>query len=89
MFWLLRKIFSLGVLLALLFFVLQFKIGGKAVKDHLLSFYKIPLIQEISRQGKEIVLGYLRKDVGSGPAMERIEEEEKEELKRVIEREGN
>ncbi len=90
MFWLLKKLFSLGIFAALVFFALQFKVGGKPLKDYVIAFYQAPLTQEILRQGEGIVRGYLEKDVHRGkdsPApVEDIQDEERDELKRVIEK---
>ena len=61
MFWLIRKIFTLGVLAALVFLALQFSIGGKPLKDHLLSFYRSPLVGAAIEQGRDFVLPQLQK----------------------------
>jgi hypothetical protein len=92
MFWLLKRIFGLGVLIALVFLVLQFQVGGRPLKDYLIDFYRSPLVQEAFRQGKEAVTGYLQKDVTKGPeeaapAMDRVSDEEREELEKVLEKE--
>jgi hypothetical protein len=92
MIWLFKKIFAIGVLLALLFLALQFQVGGRPIKDYLIDFYRSPLIQETIRQGKEAVAGYLQKDVsrepaGEEPAMEKVTDQEREELEKVLEKE--
>lgn len=88
MFWLMRKIFGLGVMAALIFFAMQFQVGGRPVKDYLLEFYRAPLVQEAIRQGTNAVTHYLQKDVGSeshsGPALEKIKDDEREELEKVL-----
>ena len=91
MFWLLKKIFGLGVFVAVLFFALQLRVGGRPLKDYLIDFYRAPLVQEAIRQGREVLQKYLHKDVGGGgegPAMEKVSEEEKKELEQVLERES-
>lgn len=92
MIWFFKKIFAVGVLLALLFLALQFQVGGRPIKDYLSDFYRSPLIQEAIRQGKEAVTGYLQKDVGkepegAEPAMEKVTDQEREELEKVLEKE--
>lgn len=89
MFWLMKKLFGLGVMAALVFFALQFQVGGRPVKDYIIDFYRAPLVQEAIRQGTEAVTRYLQKDVGgdsgaSGPPLEKIREDEVKELEKLL-----
>lgn len=93
MMWLLRKIFGLGVLAAVVFVGLQFQVGGRPVKDHLLDFYRSPLVQEAVRQARLAVTSYLQKDVqpsteDSESPMERVSDDEREELEKVIKKQA-
>lgn len=90
MFWLMKKIFSLGVLVAIVFFVFQYKIGGKTVKDYAVEFYDSPIFQEAVRQGNTALREYLaKKESGQpqkedAPAMDPLSEEERAELEKVL-----
>ena len=90
MIWLIEKIFSLGVLAAVVFFAMQFSVGGRPVKDYVMVVYRSPLIREAVRQGVDIIKSYLDKDVGSsksnGPAMENLNDDEKKELEKLLEK---
>ncbi len=88
MFWLLKKLLTLVVFVGLILVILNLDYKGRPVRDYAAEFLKAPLIQEISRQAKQIVVGYLHKDLkNSAPAMEKIEEQERQELEKVIEHE--
>lgn len=99
MFWLLKKIFGLGVAIAVVFFALHLQVGGRPVKDYLADFYKSPIVQKVLddtvRQGKDAVLSYLKKDVApsasdaDAPPMEHVEEEERKELEEVLKKESH
>ena len=87
-FWLIKKIISLVVLVVVVIFVLNFKVRGRPIQDYLNEVFRSPLIQEVVRQGKEMVMGYLHKDIQPpGPAMEKLEETERKELEKVLEKE--
>jgi hypothetical protein len=96
MIWLFKKIFGLGIAIALVFFALQLQIGGRPAKDYVADVYQSPIVQEAIRQGKGIVLSYLHKDVTpsgesegvSGPPMEHLEEDERRELEDVLKKES-
>lgn len=83
-----KKILGIGVLAAIVFFGLQFQVGGRPVKDYVTDFYRSPLVQEAARQAKDVIVSYLHKDVqsgGEGPApMDRISDEERKELEKVL-----
>lgn len=94
MFWLMKKIFGIGVLIALIFLALHFQVGGRTVKDYLLDFFRTPIVQEAIRQGKEAVTGYLQKDVAAPPSdagpnmeMDKVSDEDRKELEKVLEKE--
>lgn len=86
--WLAKRIFGLGVVSALVFFGLQFQVGGRAVKDYLHDFFRSPIVQEAIRQGKGAVTSYLQKDLQPGdentPPMDKISEDERRELEKVL-----
>lgn len=94
MFWVLRKILFLLVLGGLIVVILNLEYQGRPVKDHVKEIVKTPLIQEINRQVKGMVLSYLKKDVkeedlrGVRRALEDISEEERKDLEKVIEKES-
>lgn len=87
MFWLARKILALGVFAALVFFALQYRVGGRLVKDYLLDFYQAPLIRGAMQQVKETVQTYLHKDVGAEKT-DRVEDsitdQDRKELEKVL-----
>ena len=91
MFWLLKKIFGLAVIAALVFFALQAKIGGRPLKEYVVGFYQSPIVQEGLRQAKDAATSYLQKDLqpASGPAadgvpLDRIHDDERRELEKVL-----
>lgn len=92
MIWLIKRLFGVGVFAAVVFFALQFPVGGRPLKSYLTDFYRSPLVQEAIRQGKGWVVKYLQKDVGigleeGGPAMEKVSDKERKELEKVLEKE--
>ena len=88
MFWLLRKIFGLVVLAALVFFAVQFQVGGKPLKDYLLKIYHSDLSQKIFGEVQHSVEAFLHKDVedkgADGPAMDDVHEDEMKDLEKVL-----
>ena len=87
MIWLMKKILGIGVLAAIIFFGLQFQVGGRPVKEYVTDFYRSPLVQEAVRQTKDAVVSYLHKDVQSGEdaaPMDRISDDERKELENVL-----
>ena len=87
MIWLMKKILGFGVLAAIVFFGLQFQLGGRPVKEYVIDFCRSPLVQEAVRQTKDAVVSYLHKDVDSGDGvapMDRISDEERKELENVL-----
>ena len=90
MFWLLRKLVTIGVIVGLIWVILQLDYHGRPVKDRLGTLCRTPLVQEIGRRIKGAVGGYLKKDLKgeSGPAMEELEPGDREKLKQVIEEES-
>jgi hypothetical protein len=92
MFWLLKKIFGIGIAIALVFFALHLQVGGRPAKEYVVDAYRSPLVQEAIRQGKEAVLSYLRKDVAapddSAPPMEHLDDDERRELEDVLKKES-
>ena len=89
MLWLIRKLVMLAVFAGLLWVILQLDYKGRPVKDYLGEFLQAPLVQEIVRQGRGAVMGYVKKDLKKEtPAMEELEESERKELERVLEEES-
>lgn len=85
MFWLLRRLFSLAVLVALVWVILQLDYQGRPVKDRVSEVIHSPLVQEVTRQVKGAVLGYLKKDLKeSPPAMEKLDEKDRADLEKVL-----
>lgn len=94
MFWIIKKVFGIGVFVALVFFALQFQVGGRPLKDYVIRFYQSPLIQEAIRQTTTAVKSYLQKDVTSGkasdvnaPVMDPLPDEDRHELENVLKKE--
>jgi len=91
MIWLLKKIFSLAVLAALVLVGLQIQVGGRPLKDYVVGLYRSPLAQEGMRQAKDAVTSYLQKDLqpsaakddGQAP-MDQIKDDERQELEKVL-----
>lgn len=85
MFWLLKKLVTLLVIIGVVWFIFQLDYQGKPVSQRVQEFTKAPLVQEVSRQAKELVMKYLyKKKILNGPAMENLTDEEKKELDKVI-----
>ncbi|HSA59544.1 MAG TPA: hypothetical protein VLJ37_07650 [bacterium] len=96
MIWLFKKIFGLGIAIALVFFALHFQIGGRPAKDYVVDVYRSAIVQEAIRQGKDSILSYLRKDISppnesegeSAPPMEHLDDDERRELEDVLKKES-
>lgn len=89
MFWLVRKLFFLGILALLVWVILNLEYQGRPVKKHVSELVKTPLVQEITRQVRGAVASYLKKDVKeSGPAMEELGETERRELEKLLKEEA-
>lgn len=87
MIWLFKKIFGLGVVIAIVFFALHIQVGGRPAKDYLSDFFRSPLVQEAWRQGKGAVLSYLQKDVTPAEdavPMEQLDDDERKELENIL-----
>ncbi|MBI3540680.1 MAG: hypothetical protein HY073_00805 [Deltaproteobacteria bacterium] len=85
MFWLARKILAIGFFAALVFFALQYRVGGRQVKDYLLDFYNAPLFRNAVQQTKDTVQTYLHKDVGGdGKDSDHIDDQDRHELEKVL-----
>jgi hypothetical protein len=86
MFWLLKKIFGIGVLVAVVFLALQYSVGGRPLKDYVIDLYKAPIFQEAVRQGKEFAFKYLGKyrSGQDGPALDKVDDEDRRELEKVL-----
>lgn len=90
MIWLIKKIFGLAVLAAIVFVGLHFQVGGRPVKDYVVDFYHSPLVKEAIRQSREAVGSYLQKDVQSpsqddgATPLDRVNDDERQELEKVI-----
>ncbi len=105
MFWLLKKIFGIAVLAAVVFVGLHFQVGGRPVKDYLIDFYHSALVQEAIRQSRDAIGSYLQKDVqpavtsketpssaqqDDGPApMDKVNDDERQELEKVIRKQSH
>ncbi|QQR79718.1 MAG: hypothetical protein IPJ69_10245 [Deltaproteobacteria bacterium] len=57
MFWLLRKIFSLGVLALVVFFLMHVEVKGHLLKDYVIAIYDSPMVQQVVTSAKESLLG--------------------------------
>ena len=93
MFWLLKKIFGLGITIAVIFFALHLQVGGRQVKDYVTDFYHSSLFQDAWVKSKDAVLGYLQKDVSpsspkEGSPMDQVDDEERKELEDVLKKES-
>lgn len=55
MFWLIRKIFWMGVLVAVIYYGMNYQIDGKPVKQYVSEFFDSPLVQSVLKAGKEEV----------------------------------
>ena len=93
MFWLLKKIFGLGVVIAIIFFALHLQVGGRQVKDYVVDFYHSSVFQHVWQDAwessKNAVLGFLQKDVApsdskAGSPMDQVNDDERKELEDVL-----
>ena len=94
MFWLLRKIFTLGILLAVIFLAFNLPIAGKPLKDHLWEFYYSPTVQTwVSHWVGGLpapLSNAIKKDmdhIGPAPAMEEYKPDEEQELNKILKKE--
>ena len=53
MFWLIRKIFWIGVLVAIVYYGANYQVDGKPVKQYVSEFFDSPLVQSALKAGKE------------------------------------
>ncbi len=90
MIWLFKRILGIGVMAALIYFISQYPIGNRPVKDYVIEFYRSPIAQAVIQQSKAAVTRYLQKDVVQGkgadtaPPMDPVNEEEREGLEKVL-----
>ncbi len=59
MFWLIRKIFSLAVLAALVFVLMQVEVKGHPLKDYVVALYETPVVQSVVDAAKNTLLGFV------------------------------
>jgi hypothetical protein len=85
---LIRFIFTWGIIVGLVWVILQLDFQGKPVKERVSEFIKAPLIQEVVRQAKGVAVGLLTKDLKDEPAMEKVKNEERALLEKVLEEEA-
>jgi hypothetical protein len=96
MFWLMKKVFWISVLVVLGYFAANYKIEGKPIKDYVSSFYHSPLVQSLVKEGKALVQEFLAESFESKPGdkkdasieHEQIGESEQKELENILEAEG-
>lgn len=88
MFWLLRKIFGLIILAVLVFFALQFQVGGRPLKDYAEKIYHSEMFQGALGGAIHSVESFLHKDLENkkedGPAMDNLKDDEMKELEKVL-----
>ncbi len=89
MIWLIRKIFGLGVFVALIFLALQFQVAGRPVKDYVIEFYQTPLIQEAVRQAQEAFSSRFgakqdRTSIETTPPLEDLDDKERSDLDHLL-----
>ena len=65
MFWLIRKIFWIGVLVAIVYYGSNYQLDGKPVKQYVREFFDSPLVQSAIKAGKEEIQDFLSSDVVS------------------------
>lgn len=91
MFWLIRKIFGLGVLVAIVFFALQYHIGNRTVKDYVSEFFQSSLVQGKIHEASESVKSFFQKEGNKGQVgapTDDIPPEDEAELKKVLKKES-
>ena len=97
MFWLIRKIFSLGIIIAIVFLLMHFQVGGRPMSDYAQALYHSQPVQEALASAKNTLLGYLGNldkpnvevDKPASEKMDPIEmdpikDDERKELEKVI-----
>ncbi|MBI1910203.1 MAG: hypothetical protein HYS22_08555 [Deltaproteobacteria bacterium] len=92
MFWLLKKILFWTAAVFLILWILKIPYEGKPVKEHLLEFYRAPLIQEIVRFGRETVGEQLDKFLnkeGAEKPMENLNSEDRKKLEGLLKKESH
>lgn len=61
MFWLIRKIFWIAVLVAIVYYGANYQIDGKPVKQYVTEFVDSPLFQSALKAGKEEIQDLLNR----------------------------
>lgn len=87
MFWLFKKLITLGIFVGLILVILQLDYQGKPVREHLRVVWESPLVQEVSRQVRKLASQWGSK-TNSGPPMEELKEKERRELEKLLEQES-
>lgn len=87
MFWLLKKLISLALLALLVTFLLNLTYQGRPVRDRVNEFLKAPLVQAVYSFSKEKVLGYLQKDLQIKEPLDKISDEERKDLDKLLDKE--
>lgn len=103
MFWILRKLFWIGVLVAIIYYGSNYQIDGKPIKQYAIEFFQSPLVQSALKAGKEEVQefwgekmdsstpseGPSVKDSGqASPAGDELTDKDREALDKVLERQS-
>ena len=64
MFWLLKKIFWLAVIIAIVYYGSNYRIDDKPIKQYLSEFYNSPIVQSAVKAGKDMVQEFLDEKMG-------------------------
>ncbi len=99
MFWLIRKIITLAIVVAIIFFLLNFEVGGRPLSDYALAIFHSQPVQQAIESTKEKAMNYLD-SIGKRPAkplhpqevdrkdagetMDPIKDDERHELEKVL-----
>lgn len=100
MFWMIRKIISLAIVVAVIFFLLNFEVGGRPLSDYALAIFHSQPIQQAIESSKEKITGFLEEvgkrpakplhpessseEKSSGETMDTIKDDERRELEKVL-----
>lgn len=99
MFWIIRRLFWLAVIVVLVYYGANYKIDDKPIKEYAIEFYRTPLVQSAIRSAKKMVGEFVDDQLNSetpeepleikkdDESAEEISVEERKALEQVIEKE--
>lgn len=97
MVWMIKRLFWIGVLVAVVYYGANYKIERKPIKQYVSEFYHAPLIQAAIKTGKEVVVEFLEEKVGDkkeekkeegAVVQDQISEQDRQQLESILKKEA-